>query len=125
MNKHNTPRHLSIYDGVAMSESHSHRERDDNYSKVIIQLAPRWRIIECRNALQWIIQHRSSKLLNRGHWLGVSYHTSKNKLIEVSIGLNLLSDASIRDVLAGLPETFSQSGSGTPSTDNTDIRAMA
>ena len=108
MNKHNTPRHLSIYDGVAMSESHSHRERDDNYSKVIIQLAPRWRIIECRNALQWIIQQRSSKLLNRGHWLGVSYHTSKNKLIEVSIGLNLLSDASIRDVLAGLPETISK-----------------
>ena len=112
-------------DGVDIDNVHSHRERDDNYSKVIIQPAPRWRIIECRNALQWIIQHRSSKLLNRGHWLGVSYHTSKNKLIEVSIGLNLLSDASIRDVLAGLPETFSQSGSGTPSTDNKDIRAMA
>ena len=125
MNKHNTPRHLSIYDGVAMSESHSHRERDDSYSKVIIKLAPRWRIIECRNALQWIIQHRSSKLLNRGHWLSVSYHTSRNKLIEVSTRLNLLSDASMKDVLAGLPETFSQRGSGTPSTDNTDIRAMA
>ena len=108
MNKHNTPQHLSIYDGVAMSESHSHRERDDNYSKVIIQLAPRWRIIECRNALQWIIQQRSSKLLNRGHWLGVSYHTSKNKLIEVSTGLNLLSDASMKDVLADLPETISK-----------------
>jgi hypothetical protein len=108
-----------------MSESQSHRERDDSYSKIIIQLAPRWRIIECRNALQWIIQHRSSKLLNRGHWLSVSYHTSRNKLIEVSTRLNLLSDASMKDVLAGLPETFSQRGSGTPSTDNTDIRAMA
>ena len=95
-------------DGVDIDNVHSHRERDDNYSKVIIQLTPRWRIIECRNALQWIIQHRSAKLLNRGHWLGVSYHTSKNKLIEVSIGLNLLSDASIRDVLAGLPETISK-----------------
>ena len=111
--------------GVDITECHSHRERDDSYSKVIIQLAPRWRIIECRNALQWIIQHRSSKLLNRGHWLGVSYPTSRNKLIEVSTGLNLLSDASMKDVLAGLPETFSQRGSGTPSTDNTDIRAMA
>ena len=125
MNKHNTPRHLSIYDGVAMSESHSHRERDDNYSKVIIQLAPRWRIIECRNALQWIIQLRSSKLLNQGYWLGVSYLTSRNKLIEVSTGLNLLSDASMKDVLAGLPETVSQRRSGTPLIDNTKIRAMA
>ena len=99
---------LTNNEGVDISECHSHRERDDSYSKVIIQLAPRWRIIECRNALQWIIQHRSAKLLNRGHWLGVSYHTSRNKLIEVSIGLNLLSDASIRDVLAGLPETISK-----------------
>ena len=104
----NSPRHLSIYDGVDIDNGHSHRERDDNYSKVIIQLAPRWRIIECRNALQWIIQHRSAKLLNRGHWLGVSYHTSRNKLIEVSTGLNLLSDVSMKDVLAGLPETISK-----------------
>ena len=108
MKRLNTPRHLSIYDGVAMSESHSHRERDDSYSKVIIQLAPRWRIIECRNALQWIIQHRSSKLLNQGNWLGVSYLTSRNKLIEVSTGLNLLSDVSMKDALAGLPGTISK-----------------
>jgi hypothetical protein len=58
--------------------------------------------------LQWIIQHRSAKLLNRGHWLGVSYLTSRNKLIEVSTGLNLLSDVSMKDVLAGLPETISK-----------------
>ena len=102
------PHPLANNGGVDISESHSHRERDDNYSKVIIQPAPRWRIIECRNALQWIIQHRSSKLLNQGNWLGVSYHTSKNKLIEVSIGLNLLSDASMKDMLAGLPETISK-----------------
>ena len=95
-------------DGVDISESHSHRERDDNYSKVIIQPAPRWRIIECRNALQWIIQHRSAKTLNRGYWLGVSYHTSRNKLIEVSTGLNLLSDVSMKDALAGLPGTISK-----------------
>ena len=95
-------------DGVDITECQSHRERDDNYSKVIIQLAPRWRIIECRNALQWILQHRSSKLLNQGNWLGVSYLTSRNKLIEVSTGLNLLSDVSMKDVLAGLPETISK-----------------
>ena len=119
------PHPLANNGGVDISESHSHRERDDNYSKVIIQPAPRWRIIECRNALQWIIQHRSSKLLNQGNWLGVSYHTSRNKLIEVSTGLNLLSDASMKDVLAGLPETISQRSSVSPLTDNTKIRAMA
>ena len=95
-------------DGVDITECQSHRERDDSYSKVIIQLAPRWRIIECRNALQWIIQHRSAKPLNRGNWLGVSYLTSRNKLIEVSTGLNLLSDVSMKDALAGLPGTISK-----------------
>ena len=108
MKNFKTPHPLANNGGVDISESHSHRERDDNYSKVIIQPAPRWRIIECRNALQWIIQHRSAKLLNRGHWLGVSYLTSRNKLIEVSTGLNLLSDVSMKDVLAGLPETISK-----------------
>ena len=103
-----TPLPLENNDGVGISESQSHRERDDSYSKIIIQLAPRWRIIECRNALQWIIQHRSSKLLNRGYWLGVSYLTSRNKLIEVSTGLNLLSDVSMKDALAGLPGTISK-----------------
>ena len=103
-----TPLPLANNDGVGISESHSHRERDDNYSKVIIQLAPRWRIIECRNALQWIIQHRSSKLLNRGNWLGVSYLTSRNKLIEVSTGLNLLSDALMSDKLSKLPHHINQ-----------------
>lgn len=95
-------------DGVDITECQSHRERDDSYSKVIIQLAPRWRIIECRNALQWIIQHRSAKPLNRGYWLGVSYLTSRNKLIEVSTGLNLLSDVSMKDALAGLQGTISK-----------------
>ena len=46
----------------------SHRERDDSYSKVVLQLAPRWRIIECRNAEQWIIQKRSAEPLDRGKW---------------------------------------------------------
>ena len=104
----NTPSPCINNEGVDMTECNSHRERDDNYNKVIIQLAPRWRIIECKNALQWIIQHRAAKPLNQGHWLGVSYITSRNKLIEVSTGLNLLSDASMKDVLADLPETVSK-----------------
>ncbi|MDB4221600.1 hypothetical protein N9809_05975 [Amylibacter sp.] len=106
--KTQTPLLLTNNDGVDITECQSHRERDDSYSKVIIQLAPRWRIIECRNALQWIIQHRSAKPLNRGYWLGVSYLTSRNKLIEVSTGLNLLSDVSMKDALAGLPGTISK-----------------
>ena len=104
----NTPSPCISNEGVDMTECNSHRERDDNYNKVIIQLAPRWRIIECKNALQWIIQHRAAKPLNPGHWLGVSYITSRSKLIEVSKGLNLLSDASMSDKLLKLPDQINQ-----------------
>ena len=83
----------------------SHRERDDGYSKVILQLAPRWRIIECRNAEQWIIQKRSAEPLDRGKWTGISYVVSRDKLIELSASLGLLSEPSKRAVLEVLPSS--------------------
>ena len=104
----NTPSPYIKNEGGDMAECNSHRERDDNYKKVIIQLAPRWRIIECKNALQWIIQHRATKPLNQGYWLGVSYVTTRNKLIEVSKALNLLSDASMSAKLSKLPNHINQ-----------------
>ena len=74
----------SLYTGLTPVYNASHRERDDSYSKVILQLAPRWRIIECRNAEQWIIQKRSAEPLDRGKWTGVSYVVSRDKLIDLS-----------------------------------------
>jgi len=83
----------------------THMERDDAYSKVVIQLAPRWRIIECRNAEQWIIQHRSAEPLHQGVWRSVSYVVSRDKLIELSASLGLFSEPSKRAVLEALPST--------------------
>ena len=83
----------------------SHRERDDSYGKVILQLAPRWRIIECRNADQWIIQKRSAEPLDRGKWTSVSYVVSRDKLIALSTSVGLLSEPSKRAVLQALPPT--------------------
>jgi hypothetical protein len=80
-------------------------ERDDSYTKVILQLAPRWRIIECRNAEQWIIQHRSAEPLHQGVWRSIRYVVSRNKLIELSASLGLLSEPSKRAVLETLPST--------------------
>ena len=31
--------------GAAVTAPMSHKERDDNYNSVIVQLAPRWRVI--------------------------------------------------------------------------------
>jgi hypothetical protein len=91
------------YTGLTPIYNGSHRERDDSYGKVILQLAPRWRIIECRNADQWIIQKRSAEPLDRGKWTSISYVMSRDKLIALSTSLGLLSEPSKRAVLEALP----------------------
>jgi hypothetical protein len=93
------------YIGLTPAYNTTHMEREDSYSKVVVTLAPRWRIIECRNAEQWIIQHRSAEPLDRGKWLGVSYIVSRDKLIELSTSLRLLSEPSKRAVLEALPSS--------------------
>ena len=105
MTIHNHPPLPSLYTGLTPVYNVSHRERDDGYDKVVLQLAPRWRIIECRNAEQWIIQKRSAEPLDRGKWTGVSYILSRDKLIELSTSLELLSEPSKRAVLEALPSS--------------------
>ena len=91
--------------GLFPAYNTSHRERDDRYTQVILQLAPRWRIIECRNAEQWIIQHRSAEPLHGGVWRSISYVVSRDKLIELSASPGLLSEPSKRAVLEALPSS--------------------
>ena len=105
MTIHNHPPLPSLYTGLTPVYNVSHRERDDGYDKVVLQLAPRWRIIECRNAEQWIIQHRSAEPLHQGVWRSVSYVVSRDKLIELSASLGLLSEPSKRAVLERLPSS--------------------
>ena len=98
---------LSENGGAAYAVIPSHRESDDNYHNVIVQLAPRWRVIVCKDYLQWIIQKRTAEPLNRGEWRGQSYVTSRNSLIRLCASLELLSDDNARDRLEALPEQFS------------------
>jgi len=103
-----TPPHGIKIDGAGIYDGKSHRERDDNYKNVILHTLPRWRIILCKNANQWIIQNRSAEPLDRGKWTGVSYVVSRDKLIELSTTLGLLSDAAARAVLDVLPSNVTK-----------------
>ena len=98
------PGGASIF-GLTPVYNATHMERDDVYSKVVVTLAPRWRIIECGNAEQWIIQHRSAEPLHQGVWRSVSYVVSRDKLIKLSASLGLLSEPSKRAVLEALPKS--------------------
>ena len=98
---------LSENRGAGYAVKPSHRESDDNYHDVVVQLAPRWRIIVCKDYLQWIIQKRTAEPLHRGVWRSQSYVTSRNSLIRLCASLELLSDHAVRAPLNALLEHFS------------------
>jgi len=105
------PPRPSKHSGLTPVYIPSHRERDDNYRSVIVQLASRWRIIECRDVIQWIIQKRSAEPSHSGEWRGDSYVTDRDALIELSVKRGLLSDPSKLAILEALP----------PQTHNTPV----
>ena len=83
------------------------KETSDFYGSVIAVLASRWRVITCRNGIQWILQKRTAEPLHKGIWRGQSYHTNRNGLIEACARLELLSDAEALATLEALPECIS------------------
>jgi hypothetical protein len=60
----------------------STRESADDYHKVIARLSDRWRVIECRDGVQWILQYRfRSEKADKAPWVGRSYCRSRNTLL--------------------------------------------
>jgi len=85
-----------------LSTSHySHRERDDAYLGTIVQFSPRWRLVLCKDQMQWIIQKKESS--RRGDWRGLKYLTCKDSILKASGSLGLLSDPKVKAVLHALP----------------------
>lgn len=90
-------------DGCRSTQTYSHRERDDNYRSVIVWLAPRWRVIVCKDAIQFILQKRSVAPPNTGTWAGKTFSTTRHGLMAPCSEQGLLSDPSSRAVLEALP----------------------
>lgn len=89
---------------VSSQQMHSRRETSDDYDDVVLLLAPRWRVIKCRKAIQWIIQKKEAS--HAGPWRGVSYHTCRDSLLRTCGSLNLLSAALEEQLLNALPSSF-------------------
>ena len=81
----------------------SHRERDDNYSRIVVLLTPRWRIIVCKHGIQWILQKRSVEPPNKGTWAGKSYATTRGGLMAACSGRGLLFEPTARLTIEPLP----------------------
>jgi hypothetical protein len=60
----------------------SRLETSDGYAGLVAQLNPDWRVVECRDRLQWILQRRGSPKKPRpDDWRGRSYCRTSEALI--------------------------------------------
>ena len=92
--------------GVANTNTPSHRERDNDYAFIVVHLAPRYRVILCPQALQWIIQEQEAS--HEGPWRAKVYHTTRDSLLNACGKLGFLFDPNVEAVLHALPDHVSQ-----------------
>jgi len=101
-----TPPTSALNIGIVNVRTLSSRERDDCYSKVVLQLTPRYRIILCRQGLQWIIQEKEAS--HEAPWCAMSYHTSRDNMLNACGKRGFLSDPNSEAVLHALPSHVSK-----------------
>lgn len=96
-----------ILDDVMIGKRLSSAEGDETYTGVVLVLARRYRVVECRNGVQWIIQQRASAdKATRAQWRGLRYHRSRDCLLDALVGLEIELSADQRRTLEKLPAWF-------------------
>lgn len=68
-------------DHVVSQQATSHRERDSDYERVLVQLSSGLRIIACKDNIQFIFQRRFTEGLHAEAWRALGYFTCRKALI--------------------------------------------
>jgi hypothetical protein len=80
-------------------------ESAEGYSYVVAVLNEKWRVIECRDGLQWILQSRDTlRALPTAVWRGRSYCRSKEALLRVSAAHAGAINPTAAAIVTSLPE---------------------
>jgi hypothetical protein len=88
-------------------------ESADAYFGSIAQLNADWRVVECRDRLQWILQHRGSpKKPRRNDWRGRSYCRTGEALRRCARDYAGVIDPTAAAILAALPPLVGRSPAG-------------
>lgn len=66
-----------------MTAAPSHRESDDSYTGVVVTLNDKWRVIVCRDGIQWILQRQRGERRGQPRFDGRSYCRTRDALIRV------------------------------------------
>ncbi len=86
-----------------MTIPETHHETGDLYHGIVAQLAPNFRVVECRDGIQWIIQRREKGTAQRP-WRGVSFCGTRAALLRLCGALELAFDPVEWAKLEALPE---------------------
>lgn len=85
-------------------------ETSDGYGGIVVQLSRRWRVVLCRDGIQWIVQHRKSGGAERP-WRGLGYFAIREGLIRFCTRLKEPIDQAALARLSRLPERATKSRS--------------
>lgn len=79
-------------------------ESSGDYRHIVLMISSKWRIIECRQGLQWIIQKCQGIRYGTTRWEGKKYFISRDGLVTACQRLNLNLDTDTNLVLKELPK---------------------
>lgn len=82
------------------------RESADDYGHVVAWLNPRWRVIECKDGIQWIIQQRDAETVAAPRWRSKAYHRTRDTLIDAAKLRAGWIDEVAHTILAALPRVI-------------------
>jgi hypothetical protein len=81
------------------------REESPAYRNVVVRFGSDWRVIECLQGIQWIIQrHGDLRSVAGGRWRSRGYYRSRMDLVVGLARLGVVVEADTRLALEALPE---------------------
>lgn len=82
----------------------NNREESDYYRAIIAKLNADWRVIECRDAIQWILQRRAGIRHGEPRWDSRCYCRTRQGLVRRVRELAGKSDAYALAIIGSLPD---------------------
>ena len=89
---------------ITLSDLRDHHETADAYTGVVALLSARHRVVVCKDAIQWILQHRKKEAPSGPGGVLVTTST-REALIRASASLCGRVDPCAMAILAALPDT--------------------
>lgn len=91
------------------------RETADDYPLLVARLSERWRVIVCRDGVQWIVQRRDAGKAPGTGWRATGYCLTRVALLRLCGGVGSRIDPAARARLLSFPEQIARAAGRGPS----------